>query len=78
LLTLQEQSNLKLVIHQFADTFLPSYTQAERLALLEAAIRYQGKKKIQPGSVVFVYQRLCLPLNLLNNLTSSSKLAVKV
>ncbi len=64
LLTLHEQANPMPVIRQFADTFPPSYTQAELLDLLEAVISYQGKKKIQLGSAVFVYQRLCFLANL--------------
>ncbi|MBN8865886.1 MAG: hypothetical protein J0H92_21105 [Sphingobacteriales bacterium] len=38
--------------------------RAELLDLLDAVISYQGKKKIQLGSVVFVYQRLCFLANL--------------
>ncbi|NCT74073.1 MAG: hypothetical protein GXC78_06070 [Chitinophagaceae bacterium] len=63
LLTPQEQSQPMLVIRQFTEKFSLSYTQAELLDLLEAVICYQGKKKMQLGSVVFIYQRLCLLAN---------------
>nr|MBP7558541.1 hypothetical protein [Chitinophagaceae bacterium] len=69
LLTLQEQANPMPVIRQFAETFTHSYIQAELLDLLEAVISYRGKKKIQPGSVIFVYQRLCILANLAYQLT---------
>lgn len=64
LLTLQEQAQPMPVIRQFAETFTPTYTQAELLDLLEAVISYRGKKKIQLESVVFFYQRLCLLANM--------------
>lgn len=68
-LTQNEQANPMPVIRQFAETFTHSYIQAELLDLLEAVISYRGEKKVQLGSMVFVYQRLCFLADLAYQLT---------
>lgn len=58
LLTDEEMKSPKNVINQFCITFRRSYAQMELLDLLDAAITYEGDKKVYKGQLVLFYEHL--------------------
>jgi hypothetical protein len=60
-LTIEEKSNPLLIINGFCKMYSYNYVRTELWDLLEAVISYEGKKKVNKGSLLLLYQSmLCL------------------